>query len=234
MSISRLESPVSQRDRGAKASALSCYLAMTIACRFRTFSFVLEQHGGRNFLFFPVALFSGCFPFCMSSVHFVAWHHCPFVMCPHYKRQGPRPLSTDGIVCAAQPTSEGLWKADLVRLQPGDCPAVNSHISVPASASLIIFFLWLYFIQFVLPNALLFPKAFPPVLILKCSYFCAWLCQVLEPWRIPNTDTEWVLEMASGVLGCSEFVWFQVNLSTLSWDILEGDSDMAVNENQIM
>lgn len=135
------------------------------------------------------------------SVHFVACNTCPFVICPHYTR--PCPFSEDQIVCAAQQTSESLWKADLVRPQPGHRLAGNSHIKelkVPASVFLIIFFC--YFIQFVFPNALLFLKPFPLVASpLKCSSFHIYIfLPGTGTWKFPNMDTEGtaVLEMASG------------------------------------
>lgn len=146
------------------------YLTTTTVCGSRTFSFCPKRHGGRKemilfclFFFFLRPCFGDALPFMcplcilLHEIHALLW----FV--PILQSWSPCPFNTDETVCTAQQTSESLWKADPVQLQPGHCLAVNSHfpeLTLSVSASVIIIFC--YFIQCVFPNALFFSKAIFP------------------------------------------------------------------------
>lgn len=146
-------------------------------------------------------VFRMLFFFCVLSVHFIAWNTCLFVICLHYKSWNPCPFSTDQTVCTAQQTSQSLWKADLVKLSPGNCLAVNTHIKklkLSASASLIFFSLLLYLVCFAkwttFSKAIFSSCLCTEMFILPCILF-----QPLDPCIIPDVGTEWVaaLEMVS-------------------------------------
>ena len=143
---SRLDVSPARKPRVLKRATgqsqhLNLLPVVTKACGFLTFSFVPENVCCCSF---PGGFVSRTLFFlCVLSVHFVAWNTCSFVSCPHYRSWSPCPFSTDQIVCAAQRTSESLWKADLVKRQPGNCLAVNTHIKklkLRTSPSLIFFF----------------------------------------------------------------------------------------------
>lgn len=134
-------------------------------------------------------LFVWCLCILLHKIHALLW----FV--PIIKAE-ILALSIQIRLCVCSPGDlRSLWKADLVTLLPGDCLAVNTHIKrpkLPASASLSIFFLLLYFICFSKCTTFLLKPFCLVASTLKCSYFYVFLFQTLEPCIVLNRGTEWV------------------------------------------